>query len=238
MTRTLSLMIVIGGATALVVFMMAQGHDPIGGLLRQDEMASLGIKLIWAVFFGGLVLAAFRGKLSRAIEAIFLWGLIAVLIGVGYTYRYELGEVADRVLAELIPGRAATRGNSVEVVRTAGGDFAVDARVNSAAVPMVLDTGASSVVLTTDAARDAGLPTAFLSYSVRVDTANGHTQAAPVTLDRVSIGGITERGVPALIAQPGQLKTSLLGMTFLNRLESWEVRGTRLVLRAHPVKAR
>ena len=116
MTRTLSLMIVIGGATALVVFMMAQGHDPIGGLLRQDEMASLGIKLIWAVFFGGLVLAAFRGKLSRAIEAIFLWGLIAVLIGVGYTYRYELSEVADRVLAELIPGRTATRGNSVEVV--------------------------------------------------------------------------------------------------------------------------
>ena len=59
-----------------------------------------------------------------------------------------------------------------------------------------------------------------------------------MTLDRVSVGGITERGVPALIAQPGQLKTSLLGMTFLNRLESWEVRGTKLVLRAHPITAR
>jgi aspartyl protease family protein len=40
--------------------------------------------------------------------------------------------------------------------------------------------------------------------------------------------------VPALIAQQGQLHVSLLGMTFLNRLESWQVRGDRLVLRGYP----
>ena len=44
---------------------------------------------------------------------------------------------------------------------------------------------------------------------------------------------IEERQVPALIAQPGQLRVSLLGMSFLNRLKSSEVRGDRLVLRAH-----
>ena len=44
----------------------------------------------------------------------------------------------------------------------------------------------------------------------------------------------TERDVAALIAQPGQLRQSLLGMSFLNRLEGWEVRGDRLVLRAYP----
>ena len=52
-----------------------------------------------------------------------------------------------------------------------------------------------------------------------------------MTLDRLAVGQIVERGVPALIAQPGQLKTSLLGMSFLNRLTSWEVRGDRLVMR-------
>jgi aspartyl protease family protein len=67
-----------------------------------------------------------------------------------------------------------------------------------------------------------------------VDTANGRTRAAPVTLDRLAIGNIVERSVPALIAQPGQLKTNLLGMSFLNRLESWEVRGDKLLLRAYP----
>ena len=45
---------------------------------------------------------------------------------------------------------------------------------------------------------------------------------------------IVERSVPALIAQPGQLKTSLLGMSFLNRLESWEVRGDKLMMRGTP----
>ena len=68
---------------------------------------------------------------------------------------------------------------------------------------------------------------------MQVDTANGRTRAAPVTLDRLAVGGIVERAVPALIAQPGQLKTSLLGMSFLNRLESWEVRGDRLVHARH-----
>ena len=99
---------------------------------------------------------------------------------------------------------------------------------------MVLDTGASAVVLTQEAAKAAGLPIEVLNYSVSVDTANGRTRAAAVTLDRISIGGITERAVPALIAQAGQLRTNLLGMTFLNRLESWEVRGDKLLLRGQP----
>ena len=111
------------------------------------------------------------------------------------------------------------------MVRGHGGDFAVGAHINGARVPMVLDTGASSVVLTQQAAKAAGLPLEVLNYTVNVDTANGRTRAAPVTLDRLAVGGLIERSVPALVAQPGQLKNNLLGMSFLNRLESWEVRG-------------
>ena len=99
---------------------------------------------------------------------------------------------------------------------------------------MVLDTGASTVVLTNDAARAAGLPIEMIKYTVNVDTANGRARAAAVTLDRIAIGGIVERSVPALVAQPGQLKSNLLGMSFLNRLQSWEVRGDRLVMRGYP----
>ena len=95
---------------------------------------------------------------------------------------------------------------------------------------MVLDTGASSVVLTQEAAKAAGLPLEVLNYSVNIETANGRARAAPVTLDRIAIGGHQERSVPALIAQPGQLRTNLLGMSFLNRLQSWQVRGDRLLL--------
>ena len=59
-------------------------------------------------------------------------------------------------------------------------------------------------------------------------------QGSVVTLDRLAVGDIVERAVPALVAQPGQLRTSLRGMSFLNRLESWEVRGDRLMMRGKP----
>ena len=122
----------------------------------------------------------------------------------------------------------------VEVARGRTGDFSVAAQINGARIPMVLDSGASAIVLTQEAAKAAGLPLEVLQYSVNVETANGRTHAAPVTLDRIAIGGLTERSVSALIAQPGQLKTNLLGMSFLNRLQSWEVRGDKLMMRGYP----
>jgi aspartyl protease family protein len=137
-------------------------------------------------------------------------------------------------MAELVPGWAAQKGNTVEIARSRAGDFSVRAQINGARVSMVLDSGASAVVLTQEAAKAAGLPLEVLNYSTNVETANGRARVAPVTLDRLAIGGIVERSVPALIAQPGQLKSNLLGMSFLNRLESWEVRGDTLLLRAYP----
>jgi aspartyl protease family protein len=99
---------------------------------------------------------------------------------------------------------------------------------------MVFDTGASSIVLTHDDAKAAGLPLELLDYTVNIDTANGRARAAKVTLDRIGIGSLVERSVDALVAQPGQLQTSLLGMSFLNRLQKWEVSGDRLFLRGYP----
>jgi aspartyl protease family protein len=234
MSRLFLGLILIGCALALAVVAVTHEQDPIGSLLRYDDFSTVGLKAIALVLIAGVILTGYREKISRALQFLMIWGMIGVLLAVGYAYRFELRQVADRTLAEIFPGRFAIRGNTVEVVRANTGDFSVTTHINGARVPMLLDTGASAVVLTQEAARAAGLPTNFLTYSVKIDTANGHTQAAPVTLDRLAIGSITERSVQALIAQPGQLKTSLLGMSFLNRLESWEVRGTKLMLRGKP----
>jgi aspartyl protease family protein len=220
---------------AIAAFALALNHnDGLLTGLSSDDYATLVMRIVMVVFVGALALAMFRKRFSQALEAALIWAVIVVLLAIGYTYRFELRAVADRVLAELIPGRTATRGRTVEVARGNGGNFSIVAQVNGARLVMVLDTGASSVVLTQEAAKAAGLPLEVLSYTVNVDTANGRTRAAPVTLDRVAVGGLVERAVPALIAQPGQLKQNLLGMSFLNRLESWEVRGDRLVLRGYP----
>jgi aspartyl protease family protein len=219
-------------AAVLVILVMHQGGTLAN--LGQFDLSALAIKIIVLVIVGGLVLALFRQRFTHALESALIWVAIALLLAVGYTYRYELREVADRVLAELVPGHAATRGHTVEIARGSGGNFAITTQINGARVSMVLDTGATAVVLTQEAAKAAGLPLEVLNYSVNVDTANGRARAAPVTLDRISVGGITERSVPALIAQPGQLRTNLLGMTFLNRLQSWEVRGSRVLMRGYP----
>jgi aspartyl protease family protein len=143
-------------------------------------------------------------------------------------------EIGDRVLAQVVPGYAAAHGRVVELARGRAGDFPITMKVNGAKVGMILDTGASAVMLTHDAAKAAGLPLELLSYTVSLETANGRTHAAPVTIDRLAIGNIIERAVPALVVPSGQLKTNLLGMTFLNRLESWQVKGDRLLLRGYP----
>jgi aspartyl protease family protein len=74
----------------------------------------------------------------------------------------------------------------------------------------------------------------LLDYDVDVETAGGHTRAARLTLDRLAIGTLVERSIPALVVPRGQMKKNLLGMSFLDRLESWEVRADSLMLRGYP----
>lgn len=233
MSRRLTWSLLIGLALSLAALIAVSDDDPVANLLRHDT-GSLLIKVALLVFVGGLVLTAFRQRLSQALEAMAFWAVIGLLLVVGYSYRYELRDVVDRVVAELMPGHVTGHGRHVQFVRPPHGDFSLSARVNGVQIPMVLDTGASSVVLTREAARSAGLPVDFLNYTVTVETANGRTQAAPVTLDQLAVGDLVERRVPALVVQQGQLKNNLLGMSFLNRLESWEVRGDRLSMRGSP----
>jgi aspartyl protease family protein len=225
------LLVVLGGALLLLVWRHEDGT--VAGL-DNDDFASLVVRASLVVFIGASVVMLFRERLFEAFQAAMFWVVVAMLLAVGYTYRFDLRDMGERVMAEFLPGRAASRGTAVEIARARGGEFQIGAQVNDARLAMVLDTGASAVVLTQEAAKAAGLPIEVLSYDVTVETANGRTRAASVTLDRLAVGSIVERAVPALIAQPGQLKTNLLGMSFLNRLQSWEVRGDKLVMRGKP----
>jgi aspartyl protease family protein len=230
-SRLLGILLLIIGI-GLFALILRHDQGTIGGL-ESGDVASLVYKIALLIFIGGGVFALFRERIAEAFQAAMFWVVIGLLLAIAYTYRHDLQDVADRVLSELLPGRALSRGGTVEISRGNRGEFQIYAEINGARIPTVYDTGASAVVLTQEAAKAAGLPLDFLNYSVQVETANGRARAAPVTIDRVKVGGIEERQVPALIAQPGQLRVSLLGMSFLNRLKSSEVRGDRLVLRGN-----
>ena len=105
------------------------------------------------------------------------------------------------------------------------------AEVNGISIPMIVDTGASTIVLRPEDAKKAGIDVSKLSFTVPVLTANGRTVAARVRLNSVAIGPLQREDVDALVAEPKALTESLLGMSFLGRLRSYEFSGDFLTLR-------
>jgi aspartyl protease family protein len=220
---------------AILALALRREQDLIAGVHPASIAAWItGGVLVVMVF--GAVYALFYRRIGELLRAALFWCGVAAVLFAGYSFRLQLQTVGERALSELVPGvpmiAQASAGRSVEVVRPREGDFTIRADVNGARIAMLVDTGASSVVLSAEAAKAAGLPVEMLKYDVPIETAGGRGHAASVVLDRITIGGIVERKVPALVTSPGDLKTSLLGMSFLKRLESFEIRGERLVLRA------
>ena len=161
--------------------------------------------------------------------------VVVLLATAGAVVAYgDPGQIAraKNTVSEFLNRRASAR--AVQISRGQAGEFALRAKINGVNAPMVIDTGATSVVLTYETAKAVGLPLELLEYDVDVETAGGHTKAARLTLDRLAIGKLVERSVPALVVPHGQMKTNLLGMSFLDRLESWEVRSDRLMLHGYP----
>jgi aspartyl protease family protein len=85
-------------------------------------------------------------------------------------------------------------------------------------------------VLTADAASSAGINISKLDYNLPVMTANGPTQAASVTVHELAVGTIKRRHMAVLVAAPGSLGESLLGMNFINSLSGFDMRGDRMIL--------
>ncbi len=170
--------------------------------------------------------------MSRVLLVLILLAATAVAM-VAYKDPERVARASDR-LSEVMRERTIATSRAVQIARSQNGEFALRAKINGVVAPMVVDTGATSVVLTYETARAAGLPLEVLEYDVDVETAGGHTKAARLTLDRLAIGKLVERSVPALVVPHGRMKTNLLGMSFLDRLESWEVREDHLMLRGYP----
>jgi aspartyl protease family protein len=128
-----------------------------------------------------------------------------------------------------VPGRGGSL--AVRIKRGWTGHFIANVRVDGERVDMIVDTGASTVVLRHEDARRLGVDVSELRYSVPVQTANGASYAARLRLPQINIGNVAVKNVEALVARPGSLHQSLLGMSFLSRLRSYEFSGDTLELR-------
>lgn len=189
------------------------------------------------IYLSGSVLGRYGGGAATIARDAVTWLALGLGLVTLYAYKDELTPVASRVVGELLPGTAMTVETStdglteVKLRKRLNGHFTANVEVNGKPVPMLVDTGASSIVLRPEDARAAGINVEEMTFRVPVLTANGRTMAARVWLDDVSIGPLDRARVEALIAQPGALSQSLLGMSFLGRLRSYEFSGNYLTLR-------
>lgn len=223
---------IIGIAAVLLMF-----NDTAGttfGIGNDDFGQLVWLGLLALVIGAGLLGAGRRlGDLASGLGA---WALIALVLVAGYQYRYELQDFASRITAGIVPGSPLALGEdsgraTVTLDKGRSGHFQARILINGRPVNAVVDTGATSTVLTADDAVSVGFNPASLTYTVPVATANGSARAAAVRADEISIGGIARRNMTVLVAPPGSLWQSLLGMNFIGSLSGFDVRGDRMILR-------
>jgi aspartyl protease family protein len=164
---------------------------------------------------------------------------MALVLVAAYSFRNEIFSLGHRVAYELLPpgtalrGAGASEGERSERFRSRpDGHFIVKTQVNGVSMTMLVDTGASAVVLKPADAQRLGIDLDALKYVVPVQTANGTTYAAHVRLRNMKVGSISLDNVEALVAKSGVLRENLLGMTFLSRLRSYEFTTDMLTLRS------
>jgi aspartyl protease family protein len=150
-----------------------------------------------------------------------------------------LPAAAPRLLAYLQPQEVAVataesdgpqRQTSIAIPADESGHFRTDAQIDGRTIPVVIDTGATTVALSPETAHRLGLQLTPADFTATVRTASGTVRAAPVELHSVRVGNVTVRDVSAVVIEGDTLELNLLGMSFLNRLTRFEAGGGQLVL--------
>jgi len=216
------------GIGALVAFLLWRFPDAIYDERDQVHLVRL---LLVLVLVASSILAGRRLRLRGVAKAAALWAGVIVVLALGLTYRGEIGAIGERVLGEFLPHRGTTLSeNEIRFPASADGHFRIEARVDGTPIRFLVDTGASRIVLSPADAQRIGFDPASLQFTGFAETANGTVRTAPVRLGSIEIGPIRLHDIPASVNQ-AEMRGSLLGMSFLERLNSFEIRDGTLILR-------
>jgi aspartyl protease family protein len=189
------------------------------------QLAGFGLLVASGLVFGR------RMRFADATRHIAIWLGIAGVLVLGYSYQDELAGVWARVRSEAVPSSPTVIGSHTMVLTAdAGGGFFVTGEVNGLPVRFLVDTGASDIVLSPTDAKRLDVDVSTLQYARVYETANGAGRGAPYVAESLAVGPVKLEHVPMSINQ-APMDTSLLGMTFLKQLDSFQVQGRKLILK-------
>jgi aspartyl protease family protein len=175
-------------------------------------------------------------KVSHILSTLVAAGALAAVISMYLNPKLEAnGEAqASATLATVTVDEAAptnTGRRSATITAKADGHYWTRALVNKkASIEFMVDTGASVIALNQSDARKMGLNPESLDYKWEIRTAGGRTMGASVIIESIKINQVHIKNVEAMVLRT-DLDQSLLGMSFLRELYSYEVRGDRMIIR-------
>lgn len=184
-------------------------------------------RLVYLVVLGAAVVAWFvsqnRQSLNKTMQQAMAWvfifvGAIAV-VGLWEDIRSTVGPAPQMTVT----------GETIAVPRARDGHYYLPVVVNGEPITFLVDTGASQIVLSDQDARRIGIDPDQLNYLGRASTANGEVRTAPVRLDSLELGPVTDHNVSAWVNE-GDLRQSLLGMDYLHRFSNIQFADGRLIL--------
>lgn len=194
--------------------------------MSTDQIMQLTYLVVLAAAIGGAAIVAGRRQWGKMAQQAAIWALIFV----GVIGAYGLWE---DIRSDIAPRQAIVEGGdsagSVVVPRGPDGHYHLSLTVNDTPIRFIVDTGATQIVLSQRDAMAAGLDPASLRYSGTALTANGMVRTAPVTLDRISLEGLTDRNIRAVVNE-GAMENSLLGMSYLGLYSRIEIADDQLLL--------
>lgn len=228
MKNILKFIILMLGLIALVLFLHKSFPKALSADQNKISLISSGVIITLMMSR----LAVSNIKTSVLINQILSWALIGLIAITGYSYKLELRQFGNRLAANIIPGYAQTNDDgTITFYAGANGHFNINAMVNDATeIDFLIDTGASVVSLSNRDSRAIGIDVDNLEYNSPSSTANGTSWGAKIMLDKIQIGSIIMRNVPASVSREGALETSLLGMSFLKELKQFNIQENRLTM--------
>jgi len=195
-----------------------------------NNIAHMAYLLIIVLFVGSFVVRSYSGKSKTALKHFFIWCALFSVIFVVFSYRDKFSSVKENVMGELFPSKTQ-KGDGGEIIihKSIGGHFYIDIEINDVVIKFMVDTGASRVVLSKRDAFLVGINDSELNFKNMVYTANGTIMTAPVLLENIYIEGYQFKNVSGMV-NGGDMKNSLLGMSFLKKLQSFTIENNRLIM--------
>lgn len=174
------------------------------------------------VVVGGWFFIQNRNSLSKVLQQALIW----VFLFIGVIAAVGLWEDVRNISS---PRQAIHSNGQIEIPASPDGHFYLTAQINGVPVRFVVDTGATDIVLSRQDAQKSGLNPDQLTFVGEAMTANGTVKTAPVRLQAVSVGPVTDQNVRAWV-NSGEMDTSLLGMSYLRRYSGIEITPKSLTL--------